>query len=142
MTALKLLLFRAGGQVFALEAGAVQEILPATPPTRIPGAPEAVRGLVNVRGTLVTVIDAAEAIGLPSGLATGSGTVILVERRSRPVGLAVDEVLDLVSVASASLDDRASLPGVRPDLVRAVGSAAGQTFVQLETDVLLEPLLP
>ncbi|MBI1723812.1 MAG: chemotaxis protein CheW [Gemmatimonadetes bacterium] len=128
--------------MFALEAGAVQEILPATPPTRIPGAPEAVRGLVNVRGTLVTVIDAAEAIGLPSGLATGSGTVILVERRSRPVGLAVDEVLDLVSVASASLDDRASLPGVRPDLVRAVGSAAGQTFVQLETDVLLEPLLP
>lgn len=142
MTALKLLLFRAGGQVFALEAGAVQEILPATPPTRIPGAPEAVRGLVNVRGTLVTVIDAAEAIGLPSGLAAGSGTVILVERRSRPVGLAVDEVLDLVSVASTSLDDRATLPGVRPDLVRAVGSAAGQTFVQLETDVLLEPLLP
>lgn len=142
MTALKLLLFRSGGQVFAVEAGAVQEILPATPPTRIPGAPEAVRGLVNVRGTLVTVVDAAEAIGLPSGLAAGSGTVILVERRSRPVGLAVDEVLELVSVPSTSLDDRANLPGVRPDLVRAVGSAAGQTFVQLETDVLLEPLLP
>ncbi|MDP3774680.1 MAG: chemotaxis protein CheW [Gemmatimonadales bacterium] len=142
MTALKLLLFRSGGQVFAVEAGAVQEILPATPPTRMPGAPGAVRGLVNVRGTLVTVVDAAEAIGLPSGLAAGSGTVILMERRSRPVGLAVDEVIDLVTVPTSSLDDRASLPGVRPDLVRAVGSAAGQTFVQLDTDVLLEPLLP
>ena len=128
--------------MFAVEAGVVQEILPATPPTRIPGAPAAVRGLVNVRGTLVTVVDAAEAIGLPSGLASGSGTVILVERRSRPVGLAVDEVLDLVTVPTNSLDDRASLPGVRPDLVRAVGSVGGQTFVQLETDVLLEPLLP
>lgn len=67
---------------------------------------------------------------------------LLVERRSRPVGLAVDEVIDLVTVPTSSLDYRASLPGVRPDLVRAVGSAAGQTFVQLETDVLLEPLLP
>jgi purine-binding chemotaxis protein CheW len=142
MTAHKLLLFRSGGQVFAVEAGVVQEILPATPPTRIPGAPAAVRGLVNVRGTLVTVVDAAVAIGLPSGVAPGSGTVILVERRSRPVGLAVDEVLDLVTVPTNSLDDGASLPGVRRDLVRAVGSVGGQTFVQLETDVLLEPLLP
>jgi hypothetical protein len=58
------------------------------------------------------------------------------------VGLAVDEVLDLVSVPPAALGDRAALPGVRPDLVRAMGAAAGHDFVQLATDALLEPLLP
>jgi len=142
MTARKLLLFRSGGQVFAVEAGAVLEILPDTPPTRIPGAPAAVRGLVNVRGTLVTVVDAGRAIGVGSALQSAGGTLVLVERHSRPVGLAVDEVLDLVTVADSALVDRASLPGVRPDLVRAVGAAGGQTFVELATDVLLEPLLP
>lgn len=142
MTARKLLLFRSGGQVFAVEAGAVLEILPATPSTRIPGAPAAVRGLVNLRGMLVTVVDAARAIGLAPGLGSAGGSLVLIEQRSRKVALAVDEVLDLVTVSDTALDDRASLPGVRPDLVRAVGATGGQTFVQLATDALLEPLLP
>jgi purine-binding chemotaxis protein CheW len=146
VTALRLLLFRSGGQVFAVEAGAVREILPNSPPTRIPGAPDAVRGLINVRGLLVTVVDTARAIGAaPTGEAgngAGGGSVILVERDARPVGLLVDDVLDLVSVPAAALDAQASLPGVRPDLVRAVGAAGGQSFVQLATDVLLDPLLP
>lgn len=141
MTALRLLLFRCGGQVFAVEAGAVREIVPASPPTRIPGAPGAVRGLINVRGILVTVVDAAGAVGLAAS-PSGAGTVILVERKSRPVGLLVEEVLDLVTVPPSSLDDRASLPGVRSDLVRAVGSAGGHSFVHLAIDALLEPLLP
>lgn len=154
MTALRLLLFRAGGQVFAVEAGAVREILPSSPPTRIPGAPDAVRGLINVRGLLVTVVDTARAVGTADANAPdhAGGSIILVERggsggsgggaAARPVGLAVDDVLDLVSVPEASLDDRASLPGVRPDLVRAVGAASGHAFIQLATDVLLDPLLP
>lgn len=141
MTGRKLLLFRSGGRVFAVDAGAVREILPATPATRIPGSPAAVRGLANVRGTLVTVVDAAQAIGVAPA-ADAAGPVVLVTQHDRVVGLAVDEVCDLVTVEAAALEDRTALPGVRPDLVRAVGSAGGLTFVQLETDVLLEPLLP
>jgi purine-binding chemotaxis protein CheW len=141
MTARKLLLFRTGGQVFGVEAGAVLEVLPPMPSTRIPGAPTPVRGLVNVRGLLVTVLDAAQAIGLGTETAPG-GPVVLVEQRSRPVGLAVDEVLDLVTVSDSTLDGHASLPGVRPDLVRAVGSAGDRPFVHLALDVLLAPLLP
>lgn len=140
MTTLRLLLFRCGGQVLAVEAGAVREILAAPEPTRIPGAPAAVLGLVNVRGTLVPVVDAAQAVGLDP--LPRHGTLVIVERHGRPVGLAVDEVLDLVTVPTSSLDDRAQLPGVRADLVRAVGSAGGHAFVQLATDAVLEPLLP
>jgi len=141
VTALRLLLFRCGGQVMAVEAGVVREILAAEDPTRIPGAARAVRGLVNLRGTLVPVVDTADAVGLGAG--NGSArTLVIVERRSKLIGLAVDEVLDLLTVPAAALDAGASLPGVRPDLVRAVGSAGGHAFVQLATDALLEPLLP
>jgi len=92
VTALRLLLFRCGEQLFAVEAGTVREIIAASPPTRVPGAADAVRGLINVRGTLVTVIDAAAAIGVAIAR-RGAGSVILVERGARPVGLLVDEVL-------------------------------------------------
>ena len=140
MSARKLLLFPVAGRVFALEAAMVREILPAARPTRIPGAPPAVRGLVNVRGTMVAVLDVGLAVGAraePSG-----GTLVLVEQPPRLMGLAVDEVLDLVAVDATALDDGSGLPGVRADLVRAVGSAGGQAFVQLATDALLAPLLP
>ena len=140
MSALRLLLFRCGGQVLAVEAGVVREILAAAETTRIPGTPPAVLGLVNVRGTLVPVVDAAAAVGLSAnGVA---GTLVLVERRGKPVGLAVEEVIDLITVPASALDDHASLPGVRPDLVRAVGSTGGHSFVHLAIDALLEPLLP
>ncbi len=151
MSARKLLLFRTGGRCFAVDAGAVREILPATSPTRIPGSPDAVRGLVNVRGTLVTVVDAALAIGAEDASAAGDGGVrreegegqgrMLVLLASRPVGLVVDEVLDLVSVGDAALTAGGTFPGARPGVVTATGNIAGAVFAQLATDVLLEPLL-
>jgi purine-binding chemotaxis protein CheW len=141
VSTLQLLLFRCGGQVLAVEAGAVREILAAGEPTRVPGAARAVRGLVNVRGTLVPVVDTSDAVGL--GVANGSaGTLVIVERNGKLVGLAVEEVLDLLTVSTAAMDSGTVLPGVRADLVRAVGTAGGHSFVQLATDALLEPLLP
>ena len=137
-----MLLFRSAGQTFAVDADAAREILPVQPATRIPGAAPSVRGLVNVRGLLVTLVDAAGAMGLAGSPAPGAGAVLLLDHRGHRVGLVVDEVLDLVVVDDAELDAGGALPGVRSDLVRAVGTAAGHPFVQLETSALLEPLLP
>ncbi len=141
MAARRLLLFRSAGQTLAIDAAAAREILPLAPATRIPGAAPAVRGLVNVRGLLVTLIDAARAMGAEGTPEPGAGAVLLLDHAGRRVGLVVEEVLELAVVDEAALDARATLPGVRPDLVRAVGSADGRPFVQLETSALLEPLL-
>jgi len=150
MSARKLLLFRCRGRVFAVDATVVREILPTSPPTRIPLAPVAVRGLVNVRGTLVTVVDAARAIFLadvpePDDDAPGDDgagrKLVLIEQRSRPVGLIVDDVLDLVSVGDGALGAPEPAGDVRPGVVAATGAAGGEPFAQLATDVLLEPLL-
>ena len=137
-----MLLFRSAGQVFGVDADAAREILPVQPATRIPGAAAAIRGLVNVRGLLVTLVDAAVAIGLAATPSPEAGSVLLLDHGSHRVGLVVDEVLDLVVLDHADLDDRGALPGVHPDLVRAVGTAAGRPFALLATSALLDPLLP
>src|SRR4051812_49577999 len=59
----RLLVFRVGTLTCAAEVDQVREILPRLPTTRIPGAPPVVAGLVNVRGTLVTVVGRWGALG-------------------------------------------------------------------------------
>jgi len=143
----RLLLFRVGGLVCAAEAERVREILPRLEPTRIPGAPPVVAGVVNVRGTLVTVVEGWRALRQlePSadGGVGGSGTTVLLEvgGGKKVLGFTVDEVVDLVSVGGETLDRRQALPGIDPTLVRAVGRRAGQLFVVLDTDALLTPIL-
>jgi purine-binding chemotaxis protein CheW len=143
----RLLLFRVGRLVCAAEAERVREILPRLEPTRIPGAPAVVVGIVNVRGTLVTVVEGWRALGQSEPSADGaggvSGTTVLLEvgGGKKVLGFTVDEVVDLVSVGGESLERRQALPGIDPTLVRAVGRRAGQLFVVLDTDALLTPIL-
>jgi len=141
----RLLLFRVGTLVCAADLDVVHEILPRLETTRIPGAMPFVAGLVNVRGQLITVVDAWRALGQSEGggTAEGPGTTILVKagEHKRLIGLAVDEVVDLLTVGTNELEPRDALAGVDPILVRAVGRRAGQAFVVLDTDALLAPVL-
>jgi len=139
----RLLVFRVGALACAAEAATVREILPRFEPTRIPGAPALVAGLVNVRGSLVTVVDGWRALGQPAppGGARDGTTVLLELGGGRKViGFTVDEVIDLLSVSGETLEQRQALPGIDPTLVRAVGRRAGQLFVVLDTDALLTPI--
>jgi purine-binding chemotaxis protein CheW len=143
----RLLLFRVGTLVCAADLDVVREILPRLEATRIPGAMPFVAGLVNIRGQLITVVEGWRALGQPEAeggaVSEGAGTTILVAtgERQRLIGLTVDEVVDLMTVAAAELEPREALAGVDPILVRAVGRRAGQAFVVLDTDALLAPVL-
>jgi len=153
----RLLVFRVGTLACAAEVDQVREILPRLPTTRIPGAPPVVAGLVNVRGTLVTVVEGWRALGQeppasPSSVVpeTAPGSTIIFELGKREgengtgrrlIGFTVDEVLDMLVVADTTLEDRAGLPGVDPTLVRAVGRRQGELFIVLNVAALLGPVL-
>ena len=150
-TLVRLLVFRVGSLACAAEVDQVREILPRLPTTRIPGAPPVVAGLVNVRGTLVTVVEGWRALGQaapagPTGEASDGGppgTTILLEvgPARRLVGFVVDEVIDMLAVGAESLEGRETLAGVDPTLVRAVGRRGDQAVVVLDVAALLGPIL-
>jgi purine-binding chemotaxis protein CheW len=135
---LRLLVFRAGELTCAVELRSVREVLPVQPATRVPGTPPAVTGVVNVRGSLVLLLDARRALGHPPG---EGGFMILLEAADRVVGVVVDEVLDLVTVGDGEWAEREALPGVDPRVVRAVGRSDGVAFILLDLNALLAPLL-
>lgn len=139
----RLLVFRVGSLACAAEVESVREILPRLAVTRIPGAPPVVAGIVNVRGQLVTVVEGWRALhqAAPQEADAGGTTMLFQVGGGRVLGFTVDEVLDLLTVPGAALEQRDALPGVDPTLVRAVGRRAGQPFVVLDTDALLGPIL-
>jgi len=140
----RLLVFRVGNLTCAAAAEVVREILPRLDTTRIPGAPPVVAGLVNVRGTLVTVVDGRKALGQPEPAErTEGGTTVLLQigGGQQTIGFTVDEVVDMLAVNADALEPRQALPGLDPKLVRAVGRRREQLFIVLDTDALLGPVL-
>jgi purine-binding chemotaxis protein CheW len=156
----RLLVFRVGTLACAVDVDQVREILPRLPTTRIPGAPPVVAGLVNVRGTLVTVVEGWRALGLPplspspspDEAVTGSTLILEMGKGEETgnggggearklIGFTVDEVMDMLASAETTLEDRKGLPGVDPTLVRAVGRRNGELFIVLDVAALLGPIL-
>jgi purine-binding chemotaxis protein CheW len=91
-------LFRSGGERFALPLDAVAEVVPpASTFTYVPRSPPAVRGAMNVRGRVVAVVDLAALLGLPASRG-GAGQVLVLDRERRALGFLVDEVLGVEPV--------------------------------------------
>lgn len=97
------MLFRLGDRLYGIDLDAVREILPVRRATRVPGAPAYVAGLINVRGTIVTVLDLGSRLDGNSSLAP-DGSVILVEHRQKLVGIAVAEVNDVMMLPAESIE--------------------------------------
>jgi purine-binding chemotaxis protein CheW len=133
-------IFRIGALICAAPAGIVREILPRLPATRIPGVAEAIEGLVNVRGTLLTVLD-GHVLLAQARRAEDEGAIVVVEVLGRRYGLGVGQVLDFLEVPERSIAERADLPGIDPRLVKAVGIRNDQHFILLDIDALVVPVV-
>lgn len=93
----RLLVFEVGGSAFACEMESFREIVPTQAMTRLPGAPSTVCGLVNLRGTIVTVIDGGIVLGKP-GYSRTAGLILLLDYLERWIGIGVDDVRDIQDV--------------------------------------------
>jgi purine-binding chemotaxis protein CheW len=133
--------FRVGDLHCGAPAGIVREILPRMQATRIPGVAAAVAGLVNVRGALLTVLDAHELLHRPRR-AGDEGAILVLQAAGRLIGLEVGEVRDFLTLPDSAVAPRERLPGVDPSVVRAVARHGTGHFIILELDALCAPVLP
>jgi len=131
--------FRIGSQYFCIDILCVREIRGWTPATALPRAPRFVRGVINLRGIVLPVVDLAERFGFAPAEPTPRNVIIVAQTSRQVVGLLVDAVSDIVVVAKDRLQPT-------PD----VGSDAAKAFVEgvmaiedrLVSLVSLETLMP
>jgi purine-binding chemotaxis protein CheW len=93
----RLLVFNVAGSAFACDMDAFREIVPPQQMTRLPGAPDTVCGLINLRGTIVTVIDGGNVLG-KRRFNRLEGLILLIDYYDRWIGIGVDDVRDIQDV--------------------------------------------
>jgi purine-binding chemotaxis protein CheW len=94
----ELLSVRVNDQDFAIDIMSVREIRGWTPSTPLPHAPAYIKGMVNLRGTVMTIISLAERLRMPATEPNASSVVVVVEGRGRMVGVLVDAVSDIINI--------------------------------------------
>ncbi|MBK1615284.1 chemotaxis protein CheW [Rubrivivax gelatinosus] len=92
------LTFRLGGEEYGIDILRVQEIRSYEPPTRIANAPSFIKGVVNLRGVIVPIIDLRLKLGCGSAEYNGFTVVIVLNVRGRVVGAVVDSVSDVLEL--------------------------------------------
>ncbi len=140
------LTFTLGDEHYGIDILRVQEIKGYSAVTRIPNTPAHIKGVLNLRGTIVPIVDLRSKFGMPETEYTLFTVIVVVVVRDRIMGLIVDAVSDVLSIAHQDLHPCPNF-GTTLDLafVRHIAKCGDRLVTLLEIDAILadaEPAAP
>lgn len=137
------LTFMLGDEVFAMDIRTVREIIQYGPMTTVPLMPSFVRGVINLRGAVVPVIDLQARFGRPVA-GVGKKTCIVIFDAVRDgerveLGLLVDAVSEVIEIGADQIEPPPHFgTSVRRDFIRGMGKVASRFVILLEPDKALD----
>jgi purine-binding chemotaxis protein CheW len=131
--------FRIGDQFFCIDIMSVREIRGWTPATTLPHAPGYVRGVINLRGVVLPIIDLADRLGFSATEPTARHVIIVAQTGKQVVGLLVDAVSDIIAMAA---DKVQPTPDVGSDTARAFVLGVMAIEDRMISLIALESVMP
>lgn len=96
--------FALDGETYGIDVLQVQEVLPMPEITPVPGAPSWITGIINLRGSVVTVIDTRMRLGISPKAADASNRVIVIEAGEQVAGILVDSVAEVANICDSQIE--------------------------------------
>jgi purine-binding chemotaxis protein CheW len=134
----KFLTFLLGKEMYAIEIKLVTEIISVQPITKLPELPPYIKGIVNLRGRIISVMDVRLRFKMEQAEYDQKTCIIIIEVRDTPVGLIVDSVSEVLSI-----DDENIVPppetenGPEKRFIKAIGVFGEQVKLILDCEKLL-----
>ena len=133
------LTFKLGEEVFALDVNVVREILDFTRITKVPQTPEFMRGVINLRGSVVPVVDMRLKFGMSATEQTVNTCIVVVEvslgSEQTILGALVDSVQEVFELEPDSIEPAPKIgTRLRTDFIRGMGKRDGQFIMILDID--------
>ena len=130
--------FRLDEEIYGINVMLVQEVLRITDIAPVPGAPDYVIGIINLRGNVVTVIDTRMRFGLPPREFDDSTRIVIIETENQTVGIVVDSVSEVVDIYSNEIE---TAPNVGNDetarYIEGVVSRGDELLILVDLNKLL-----
>lgn len=128
----KLVLFELGGETYGVDVTQVQSIIPMQEIITVPGAPTFVEGVVNLRGTVVPVIDLRSRFALSRPSNRRKSVIVIAELAEMQIGLVVDKVTEVTKIPEAAIESPSPLlASVDTAYLRGIGKLAEEKVIIL-----------
>jgi len=130
--------FRLDNETYGVNVMQVQEVLRMTEIAPVPGAPDYVLGIINLRGNVVTVIDTRKRFGLEPREVDDATRIVITEIEQQVIGMLVDAVAEVVDVRMSEIE---TAPNVGNDessrFIQGVSSREGELLILVDLNKLL-----
>lgn len=138
----KYLTFKLGSEEFGLEILKVQEIIQMQAITRVPRTPEFVRGVINLRGKVIPVVDLRLKFGMEHLEDTEKTCIVVVQIRNASgvvvMGTIIDEVREVLDIPEASIEDTPSFgTSIDTEFILGMGKIGQNVKILLDIDKVL-----
>jgi len=133
------LTFTLGDEVFALDIASVREVLEYTTITKVPRTPEAIRGVINLRGRAVPVVDVRLKFGMPETQRTVNTCIIIVEVQlggeETVLGALADSVKEVMDIEPKDIEPAPRMgTSIRADFIQGIGKHGDDFIILLDID--------
>lgn len=132
------LTFRLGAEEYGIDILKVQEIRSYEAPTRIANAPEFVKGVVNLRGVIVPIVDLRLKLACAASEYNSFTVVIVLNVKGRVVGAVVDSVSDVIELGRDAIKPSPEMnTSVDTSYITGIGSVQGRMLILMDIEALM-----
>ncbi|KYZ77273.1 chemotaxis protein CheW [Anaerosporomusa subterranea] len=134
----QLVVFKLDKEEYGISILQVQEIKRMTDITRVPHTPDYIKGVINLRGSVLPVLDLKKRLGLPNGEYTDNTRIIIVNLHDMAVGLIVDGVSEVTAMGTEQIESSQSVAGVNgSSFISGVGKLDNRLLILLNLDTII-----
>ncbi len=136
----KYLTFALGQESYGLEINCIKEIVGMQPVTSIPEAPPWMRGIINLRGRIIPVIDMRLKFGKPEKAYDDRTCIVVIDAQETLAGLIVDTVAEVLAIGEDNIVPPPSLrSGAGNRVIKAIGKVGSEVKLLLDSEKLFQP---
>lgn len=134
----QVVVFQLAEETYGLEIARVREIITVPNITRVPGTPSFVRGIINLRGKVIGVIDLRRKFGLAEAADDHESRIVVVEVDGETLGMLVDNVSEVLRIPGDNIEPPSPIiAGVEADYLRGVAKVGGRLVMLLDLPKLM-----
>lgn len=135
---IQLVVFKLGREEYGISILQVQEIKRMTEITRVPHSPDYIKGVMNLRGSVLPVIDLKKRLNLPPQEYNDDTRIIIIKVEDITVGMIVDAVSEVTTIDKNNIEPpQAVVGGIAADYLSGVGKTENRLLILLNADAII-----